>query len=37
MWLKSFGNINVKTVQRTKKVAIMELAALLFGIDGVKI
>lgn len=37
MWPKNCGNINVKTVQRAKKVAITELASLIFGIDGVKI
>lgn len=34
---KKLGNINRKTVDRAKKVALIELAALVFGIDGVKL
>ena len=34
---KKLGNINRKTVDRAKKVALIELAALIFGIDGVKL
>lgn len=34
---RNYGNISTKTVERAKKVAMEELTALFFGIDGIKI
>lgn len=34
---KKLGDVSLKTVERTKKVALTEMTALLFGIDGVKL